>query len=336
MGTSESSTRMARYTDMRCMQTLTPHLKRLSRPDNPPPFRITDRDVEILKLVARFRFLNSDQIVRYLTMLDGSTSHQQVLRRLAGLFYRQYLDRPRLQHLQLSSFSHLVYGLGREGARAIADNAPHINPHLEWAAKNARATTPHIVHTLETTEAMLHFERACRERGDVHLLDHHELIPYFPAATRELADPFRLRVTVQHEGKPVALNAIPDRLVSIVLPDNRRHNFCIEIDRATMSVAARRLTGKSSFARKLHAYYAAWQQDRHCAQWGFQGFRVLTVTPSEKRIAGVLTVQRKITSNRAGAMFLYTTPQRLAEHGAFAPIWISANGDGERLLHEAV
>jgi hypothetical protein len=179
-------------------------------------------------------------------------------------------------------------------------------------------------------------ERGCRERGDVRLLDHHELIPYFPAPTRQLADPFRLRVTVPHDGQAVALNAIPDRLVSLVLPDDRRHNFCIEIDRATMSIAARRLSGKSSFGRKLRAYFAAWQQDRHREQWGFQGFRVLSVVPSEHRIKGMLTVQRKITANRAAAMFLYTTPQRLAECGAFAPVWISSDGDGQRLLQEAV
>src|SRR6185312_15764785 len=159
---------MARYTDKR-MLTLTPQLKRLSRPDNPPPFRITDRDLEILRTVARYRFMTSEQIARYLIMLDPATSSQQ--------------------HLQLSTFSHLVYGLGREGARAIVDAAPHIDPHLEWSTKNARATTPHIVHTLETTEAMLHFERACRARGDLGLLDHHDLIPYFPAPTRDLADP---------------------------------------------------------------------------------------------------------------------------------------------------
>jgi hypothetical protein len=142
-------------------------------------------------------------------------------------------------------------------------------------------------------------------------------------------------VTVQHEGTPVSLNAIPDRVVSLVLPDNRRHNFCIEIDRATMSVAARRLSGKSSFGRKVRAYFAAWQQDRHKEQWAFQGFRVLTVTPSESRIKSMLTVQRRLTHNRAAAMFLYTTPQRLSEHGPFAPIWISADGDGQRLLQEA-
>lgn len=326
---------MVRYTEEH-MQTLTAHFKRLSRPDNPPPFRITDRDRDILRMVARFRFATSEQIVRFLSLRDPSTSHQQVLRRLAGLFYRQYLDRPRHQHLQLSSFSHFVYGLGREGARLVADEAPHINPHLEWSAKNARASTPHILHTLETTDAMLGFAKACAASGGLRLLDQHDLIPTFPAETHALADPFRLRVSVQHEGATVALNAIPDRLISLVLPDNRRVNFCLEIDRATMSLAARRLSGKSSYARKIRAYFAAWEQDRHRAQWGFQGFRVLSVVPSEARIKGMLTLQRKLTGNRAAGMFLYTTPERMTAHGVLAPIWWSSNGDGQRLLPEAV
>ena len=322
---------MARYNDER-MDTLTLPLKRLSRPDNPRSFRLTDRDLEILLFVSRVRFATSDQVVRYLTMLDPATSADNVLRRLQLLFYHSYLDRPRHQHLQLSSFSHFVYGLGRKGARQIAQQAAHINPELDWSAKNKRATTPHILHTLETTEAMLHFERACRGRGDVRLIDHHELLPYFPAATRDLADPFRLRVTIQHEHRPLPLNATPDRLISIVLPDEHRFNFCVEIDRGTMSVAARRLTNKSSFGRKIRAYYAAWQQQRHTEQWGFKGFRVASIVPSEKRIASMLTVQKKITGDRAAGMFVYTTPERLSVNGAFGPIWISAEGNGVSLL----
>jgi hypothetical protein len=324
---------MVRYTDD--MQTQTPQLKRLLRSENPRSFRVTDRDCEILRTIARFRFMTKDQVVRYLTMLDPMTSAQHVGRRLQWLFDHRYLDRPRHQEHELSAMDYLVYGLARKGADLIAESVPYINPNLEWSTKNARATNPHIRHTVETTEVILHFERGCRERA-VRLLDHHDLIPFFPAVTRELSDPFRLRVTVPYEGRSVPLNVIPDRLISFVLPDNRRHNACVEKDRATMSIAARRLSGKSSFGRKIRAYFAAWQDERHRDQWGFQGFRVLTITPSETRIKGMLTVQRKITNNRAAAMFLYTTPDRLAAHGAFAPIWISADGDGQRLLSEAM
>jgi hypothetical protein len=60
---------------------------------------------------------------------------------------------------------------------------------------------------------------------------------------------------------------------------------------------------------------------------------VLTITPSESRIKGMLTLQRKITGNHAAAMFLYCTPERIAAEGAFAPIWTSAEADGIALLN---
>lgn len=312
---------------------LTVPMKRLTRPDTPSrSFRITERDVAIVRAVARWRFMSSDQVVRYLTSLDSTTSAQQVSRRLAHLFYRNFLDRPPHQHLQLSSFSHLIYGLGREGARLLAESGGDVDAHVQWTTKNARATSAFLLHTLETAEAMLHFEAACRERTDLRLLDHHDLLSYFPAATRELDDPFRLRVSVQQDFKPLALNVIPDRLFSILVPDNHRHNFCLEIDRSTMSVAARRLTGKSSFARKITAYFAAWEQDRHVHQWDMRGFRVLSVVPSEKRIHNMLAVQRSITGDRLAALFLYCTPERIAAHGPLAPIWISSESDNVALL----
>jgi len=312
---------------------LTAPMKRLTRPDTPSrSFRLTERDGEIIRAVARWRFMTSDQIVRYLTVLDGTTSHQQVLRRLALLFYYHYLDRPAHQHLQLGTLSHLIYGLGREGARLLAGAGDAVDPHLEWASKNSRASSPHLMHSIETTETMLAFDRACRERGDLRLLDHHRLLPAFPAATRELKHPFRLRATIVRGSQSLALNVVPDRVFAIVRSDNRPFNFCLETDRARMSVTARRLTGKSSYARKLTAFFAAWQQDAHRIQWNMHGFRCLSVVPSEKRIQNMIALQRSITSNRLSALFLYTTPERIAARGPLAPIWISSDADGITLL----
>ena len=305
--------------------------KRLTRPEVAPPFRLTDRDVEILRAVARWRFLTSEQVVRYLTLRFGATSHQQVLRRLCALFAHGYLDRPAQQHMQLAAFLPLVYGLGRQGARLLAELGDATDPHLQWTLKNARATAVFILHTLETAEALIRFEAAAAARN-LRLIDHAALLPYLPDETQKFDDPFRLRVTTRIEGRPVPLNVIPDRVFSLVMPEDRRLNFALEVDRGTMSVAAKKLTSKSSFARKVHSYLAAWQQKRHLEQWGFASFRVLTIAPSEKRIQSMLTVQRKISNNRLGALFLYATPQRLEAHGALGPAWLSADNDGITLI----
>jgi len=42
----------------------------------------------------------------------------------------------------------------------------------------------------------------------------------------------------------------------------------------------------------------------------------------------MIDAQREITEGRASALFLYTTPPRIAAHGAFGPIWISSESDG--------
>jgi len=302
---------------MLTMTTTTP-FKRLSRPQNPPSFRITERDITIVRAVAKYRFLSSDQIIRLL----GDASQQQVLRRLQLLYYHHFLDRPVHQHMQLSAFAHLVYGLGREGARLLAGD--HLVDARQWTTKNNRATSTFLMHTTETAAAMLAIESECSAHN-VRLLQQYELLPYFPAATCELRDPFRLRVSMQKDFKSVTINVVPDRVFSIVLPDQRRHNFCLELDRGTMSVRAR-------FSSKLTGYFEGWKQDCQKKQWNFEGYRCITIAPSETRIQNMIAAQRKITADRVAALFLYSTPERIAAHGPLGPAWVNANGEGLALI----
>lgn len=308
--------------------------KRLVRPESPPAFRVTDRDIVILRALARWRFMTSDQVERFLTLIYGAASAQQVRRRLLLLFAAGCVDRPRHQHIQLSSFDYLVYALGRKGATLLAELGDPIE-NLQWTLKNKRATAAHIMHTLETTEAMLAFEAGCVQNAQLRLIDHEALIPYLPAPTQKRDKPFRLTVKATINNRTLPLNVIPDRVFSVALPGDQRINAALELDRGTMSIAAKRLTTKSSFARKIHSYMAAFQQRAHAEQWGFNAFRVLTIAPSERRIAGMLTVQRKITQGHLPAFFLYSTFDRIRAFGAFGPAWLSAEGDNVSLLEGA-
>lgn len=309
-------------------------LKRLCRPDVRPAFRITARDVAILRAVARFRFLSSDQIAR---LIDGSPA--ALLVRLKLLFYHAYLDRPRHQHAQLAVFFDegnrpLVYGLARRGAQLLAECGMAIDAKLDWTTKNARATVSFLAHTLETADAMIGIDHACAAAGHIALIDHHELMPSFPAATRALRDPFRCRVTVRIPGQalPLAIAVVPDRLFSLAYANGTRHNFALELDRGTMDVKAKRLVGKSSFRRKLIGYVQAWRERQHTTAWGFHSFRVLTITTSEKRITHMRAAQREVTQDTASGLFLYATAERLAAHGPLGEAWVDGNGDSVRLI----
>ena len=288
---------------------------RFRRVEAPPPFQLTPRDLAILHAVARFRFLSSTLIIR---LVGGSS--QQILRRLQLLFHHGYLDRPTSQVAQLAhafDFGNrpLIYGLGRAGAHVLAEAGIPLKEKLDWTTKNARATAQFLAHTIETAETMIAFE------GAPTLIDHHDLLPYLPEETREEDAPFHA---------PVTLN--PDRMFSLAFEGRTRLNFALELDRGTMDIKSRQLVGKSSFRRELLGYYQLWKEGLHTSLWGFKAFRVLTVTPSEKRIENMIAVQREIVGEQGSNLFLFTTPSRIAEKSPLADVWVTGKGAPAALL----
>jgi hypothetical protein len=316
--------------------TLTPSQSsrrpRFRRVEEPPPFQLTARDVAILHAVARYRFLSSTLIIR---LIGGSS--QQILRRLQLLFHHGYLDRPTSQIAQLAHAFDLgnrpfVYGLGRAGAQVLAEAGIPLKERLDWTTKNARATAQFLAHTIETAEAMIGFELACREEGTLELIDHHDLLPYLPEKTRDDDAPFHARVTFKTAREALTIGVVPDRVFSLAFKDRTRLNFALELDRGTMDIKSKQLVGKSSFRRKLLGYYHLWREGLHTSQWGFKAFRVLTVTPSEKRIENMLAVQREIVGQQGSNLFLFTTPERLAHKSPLADVWVTGKGAQVALL----
>jgi hypothetical protein len=274
-------------------------------------------------VVTRFRFLSSLQIVR---LIGGSPQH--LLRRLQGLFHHAYLDRPVAQRLQLAHALDdgnrpFIYGLGPRGANVLAEAGWPVSDRLDWTTKNARATALFLAHTIETADTMIAFDLACRAEG-LSLVDHHELLPHFPKDTRASRDPFHCKVSVREKGQrvPITIGVAPDRLFRLC-SDTHHWNFALELDRGTMDVKAKRLVGKSSFRRKLIGYWHLWQQKRHLERWGFNSFRVLTVTPSETRLQHMIAAQKEIVGPGGSALFLFTTPDRLATKSPLADVWVS-------------
>jgi hypothetical protein len=180
---------------------------------------------------------------------------------------------------------------------------------------------------------MIAFQLACTGQGAPRLIDQHELLPYLPEETRAARDPFRCPVSVRIKDQrtPITIGVAPDRLFSLAFDDHTRANFALELDRGTMDVKARRLVGKSSFRRKLIGYWNLWQEGRHTERWGFKSFRVLTITPSPKRLENMIAAQQEIVGAKGSSVFLFTTPERLAAKSPLAGVWISGKGEAVTL-----
>lgn len=271
-----------------------PHtrLPRFKRSSVVAPLCLTERDLQILRLVGRHRFLRSSQIV---ALLGGSS--QQLLRRLMLLYHHGFLERPRAQldYYHQSGSRHIVYGLGNKGGKLLKRELGASSRKLSWGEKNRAVGRIFLEHALLVSEVMVALELACRRRG-IRLLTEEELAPS--------GRMFRWRAKISSR---VELGIIPDRVFALEFPSaqgvTERAYFFLEADRGTMPVVRKNLT-QTSFYRKLLAYAATWTQGLHRTLFGFHRFRVLTVTESSERVKSLVEACSKLEHGQG--LFLFT------------------------------
>src|SRR6266568_6066589 len=145
-------------------QTRRPRFRRAAEP---PPFRLTDDDVEIVRIVARHRLIRSTHIAALVGRSLDRTND-----RLMRLFHAGYLDRPRAQldRFPTSGSSHYIYALADRGVRLLREEDGVEFRNTEWSRKNREAGRPFIEHQIEIVNFQDALQRSVRERSDIRLL----------------------------------------------------------------------------------------------------------------------------------------------------------------------
>ena len=257
-------------------------LPRFKRSPEIPAFQLTDRDREILRHVHRHSFLRSDHLA---ALTAGSP--QQILRRLQRLYHHGYLERPRSQIDRYQSGSRrMAYGLGNKGAAWLKRELSLPFHQLDWKRKN-HVGRLFLEHSLLISDIMVAVELACRKQPGVKLLlpDENKLRP------------FRWNVNIG-----IKCGVIPDRVFGLEF-NGQQCWYCLEADRATMPITRGDIK-QTSFYRKLLAYEATWTQNVHRNKFGWQRFRVLTVTTKSERVQGMIEACQRLKNGRG--LFLFT------------------------------
>ena len=269
-------------------------LPRFNRSLEIAPMRLTQRDREILSHVHRHRFLRSGHVA---ALVGGSRQH--TLRRLQSLYHHGYLERPRCQidYYHRAGSRPIAYGLGNKGAGLLKRERALPFHRLDWPRKN-QVERLFLDHTLMISDFMVALEMACRHRRDVRLLTEDDMNPPDESVARRA--PFQWRVNI---GRGLQCGVIPDRLFGLETNDGKRTWYLLEADRATMPVTRRDLE-KSSIRRKLLAYEATWSQNLHRTRFGWQRFRVLTITTNAARLATMQTICRALKRGRGLFLFM--------------------------------
>ena len=217
---------------------------RFRRAAEPPAFRLTDDDVEIIRQLARHRFLRSTHIAALVGRSLDRTND-----RLSRLFHAGYLDRPRAQldYYPTSGSFALAYALADRGARLLIERDGIHFANVEWSRKNRLAGRPFIEHQLEIMDFYVSLECAARARADVQLIHPDEMVPAFPDQRATTRNPFALRVKLSHRGVMQEIGVVPDFAFGLTLADGSRRQFLVEIDRGTMPVVRSDTFRQTSF-----------------------------------------------------------------------------------------
>jgi Replication-relaxation len=302
---------------------------RFRRAAEPPPFRLTDDDVEIVRVVARHRLIRSTHIA---TLVGRSLDRTND--RLMRLFHAGYVDRPRAQldRFPTSGTAPMVYALADRGARLLCER-DGLCGNSEWSRKNREAGRPFIEHQVEIVNFQVALQRAAGDRDDVELVEASDIAAALPERARMSRYPFALQAKLSHRGAMHDFAVIPDLVFALRLNGGARRNFMVEIDRGTMPVR-RADFDKTSFERKMLGYLAAHAAREHERRLGWKNFRVLVVTTDGQRTKTMLEALRqlRVTRSVGASLFLFSTFKEIGMTDPLVHEWSGQNNRHSRLI----
>ena len=292
---------------------------RFRRIPNPEPLQITERDLLILDLISKHRFLRSDHLF---TLVSGSRQH--LVRRLGRLYHAKLLDRPRQQllvaQLRTGSFLYTLTEQGRKALRSRGFKTFVSVPRLKGAS-----STLSLTHSIEVTEVLVALQTAAH-KVSLQFLWHHDLLfPTQPEEKDQSLHPMRWSLSLRGQGRRNRTFVIPDGAFAIQDANGHQSWFFLELDRGTMPVA-RSSPSQTSFIRKIHVYKETRTVGVLWKRHEISGFRVLVVTGSQKRMASLQAATASCFKSGESNMFLFARAgDLLASHNPLSG-WQTCSG----------
>jgi hypothetical protein len=176
-------------------------------------------------------------------------------------------------------------------------------------------------------------ECAARLRTDLQLLHPNEMAATFPDQRVAARNPFTLQVTLSHRGVMHETGLVPDIVFGLKLADGSRRNFMAEIDRGTMPVVRSDTFRQTGFEEKMRGYLTAHAAKQHERQFGWNTFRVLTVTTDARRAWSMTEALRqlRVPHSPGASLFFFATRDGLRGADPLGQPWQDGNGREARL-----
>jgi hypothetical protein len=293
----------------------------MSRKATNRKIELNERDIEIFRLLNRYRYLRST----HLFVLAGGKSHKRFVERLGHLYHEGgYLDRPSQQWQAINArYMPAVYELGEAGERVLKKQELTRAGALSPTGMRRLGVVRQYHHELMICDVIASIEIGARADPNLRYISWEEILmsPKMPESTRNAANPLAVPVSVSyacpprseityHSDKPL----IPDALFGIeyTVNDQKRYRFfALEADRNT-EPAFRGNLQQSSYLRKILQYREIAARFLYNTQWGLPNLLVLNVTTNERHMHNLMRLVNEMTAGKGSSYLLFKTMPSLA------------------------
>jgi hypothetical protein len=296
-------------------------IKKYSREqaENLPPRRITERSIEIIEIIYKYRYIPTSLIVR---LIDGDIRtterhlqnlyHQGLVNRWAfpSTFYptefNYYLDDRRALTLLINEKGYDPEGMDYETVKRNRDKAySEITMSREMIKRQGRLM--HLHHELMISRFHFMLEKACLKSGGKV-----ELFGFYQGSTLwnkvEVA-----KVHFDKDGNMRELEETetlphrPDAFFALYFPDregeDKAQYFFYEADRKTASI--------KKFNKKLRAHFHyVVKQKKHVEEYGVKRIRAILIESIQDHWTNQLRLHARhpvVSGNKPSPLFWFTT-----------------------------
>ena len=276
---------------------------RLHRKATGKPLALTPRDLEIFKLLNRYRYLRS-------TFIHAFVGGYKValIKRLGILYHDGYLDRPKQQWQVINArYMPAVYELGIKGEQSLRA--------LGISANNM--PSQQFSHALMVCDILSSIELGIRVDPQLRLISSDEIVAKMPDVAKSQRNPLELPCTISFTFPRSKTNhrlskpLIPDAIFGIEYKDSKSFRFfALEADRNNEPLMRNNLA-QTSYLRKILQYREI-ARGAYKTHWGLPNLLVLNVTTSARHMTNIIKLVTDVTATKGASYLLFKTMPSLA------------------------
>ena len=273
---------------------------------------LTERDIELLKLLSRYHYLRSNFLYAFL----GGNSETRFKERLGDLYHDgRYINRPE-QQWQFANCRYMpvIYQLDDGGEQVLRERGL-LSSDSPLLKKGRMGAYRQFAHQLMICDCLASIELGVRQNQGLRFISWQEIIARAPEKTRGLHNPFEIPVSISHtfprngHTHRADIKIVPDGLFGLEYTRDGQKAyrfFALEADRNTLPVTRSDLH-QTSYLKKILAYRQIAAQNIYKAHLGLPNFIVLTVTTAEQHMRNIMALVEELAHEGRSKLFLFKT-----------------------------